>query len=161
MTYFAAGLVRSAGGWTGEELELKGIEDVDGVAELVRDLLPDDDSLGLLMVEENDEYVAIMRVEGDDDPRVFLSDARSAQSSDIAAALYDGAPPVVEDDEDDDSGKPQAEAVGDTALLADLGTSADDLLELCGEEGMLPGDIITALCERAGCLEVLEGLREG
>ena len=161
MSYFAAGLVRTAGGWTGEELDLKGIEDVDGVADLLRDLLPDEDGLALLMVEENDEYVAIMRVEGDDDPRVFLSDSRSAQSSDIAAALYDGAPPVVEDDEDEDSAKPQAEAVGDTALLADLGTSSDDLLELCGEEGMLPGDIITALCERAGCLDVLEGLREG
>ena len=164
MSYFAAGLVRSAGGWTGEEVDLKGVEDVDGVADLLRDLLPEDDrdAVGLLMVEENDEYVAIMRVEGDLDPRVFLSDSRSAQSSDIAAALYDGAPPVVEDDdEDSDSAKPQAEAVGDTTLLADLGTSADDLLELCGEEGMLPGDIITAICERAGALDVLEGLREG
>ena len=165
MSYFAAGLVRSAGGWTGEEVDLKGVEDVDGVADLLRDLLPEDDAkdaIALLMVEENDEYVAIMRVQGDLDPRVFLSDSRSPQSSDIAAALYDGAPPIVEEeDEDGDSAKPQAEAVGDTTLLADLGTSSDDLLELCGEEGMLPGDIITAICERAGALDVLEGLREG
>jgi hypothetical protein len=30
---------------------------------------------------------------------------------------------------------------------------------LCAEEGALPADVIAALCEAAGCLDVLEKLR--
>jgi hypothetical protein len=33
------------------------------------------------------------------------------------------------------------------------------LLALCAEEGALPADIIAAVCEAAGCLDVLEKLR--
>ncbi len=54
-----------------------------------------------------------------------------------------------------------AEPVGEAGLLTDLGTSADDLLALCAEEGRLPADVLTEVCERAGCLDVLEGLRDG
>ena len=45
-------------------------------------------------------------------------------------------------------------------MLADLGTPADDLLDLCAEEGLLPADVLTVLGERAGFLDVLDGLRE-
>ena len=51
--------------------------------------------------------------------------------------------------------------MGDADLLADLGTPSDELLRLCAEEGLLPADVMTELCERAGCGEALEGLREG
>jgi putative tRNA adenosine deaminase-associated protein len=159
--YFAAGLTRSAAGWRGEEVDLSDVEDLDAVTDLLRDLAGDDDDVVLLLVEENDEYLAIVRVESDGDPRVFLSDVRAVDTSDIAAAIYDGAPVATDDDEESDSGKSTAEAVGDAALLADLGTPEDDLLELCAEEGLLPADVLTTVCERAGCADVLDALREG
>ncbi len=68
----------------------------------------------------------------------------------------DGDAPVDEEDDEDEGTRPIAEPVGDAALLADLGTPADDLLALCAEEGLLPADVLTALCERAGCDDVLE-----
>jgi hypothetical protein len=33
------------------------------------------------------------------------------------------------------------------------------LIQLCAEEGALPSDVIASLCERAGCLDVLDELR--
>ncbi len=91
---------------------------------------------------------------------MFLSDRRAVANSEVAAMLWEDA--ELEDGEDDDEGtRAMAEPVGDTALLADLGTSAESLLELCAEEGLLPADVLTTLCERAGCDDVLEQLREG
>ena len=85
-------------------------------------------------------------------------------TSTLAERLFGDALPVVppdEDDEDDEdtAGRPDAEPVGDPELLADLGTPGDVLIELCAEEGALPSDVVAALCERAGCLDVLDELR--
>jgi len=67
-----------------------------------------------------------------------------------------------DDDEDEDDGRVLAgEPVGDAEVLSDLGTPAARLLKLSAEEGLLPGDVISALCESAGCLDPLETLRGG
>jgi hypothetical protein len=34
-------------------------------------------------------------------------------------------------------------------------------VHLCGEEGLLPADVITRICAKAGCADVLEEIREG
>ena len=65
-----------------------------------------------------------------------------------------------EEEDDDEGTRPVAEPVGDTDLLADLGTPGTQLVDLCAEEGLLPADVLTAVCERAGCADVLEELRE-
>lgn len=163
MSYFAAALARTEDGWTGSELDLGELEDIEALAEALRDLTADGDGPALLMVEEDDEYLAVVRVDGGstlDEPRVFLSDRRAVQGSDVAAMLWEVADEDEEDD-DEEGTRPVAEPVGDAALLADLGTPADRLLELCAEEGLLPGDVMLELCERAGCGDVFEGLREG
>jgi putative tRNA adenosine deaminase-associated protein len=163
VSYFAAALARTESGWTGSELDLADVEDLEQLADVLRDLAGDGEGPSLLLLEEDDEYVAVVRVDGGtgglDEPRVFLSDRRAVQGSDVAAMLWEL---DDDDDEDDDEGtKPVAEPVGDSALLTDLGTSSSELLRLCAEEGTLPADVITELCERAGCADVLEGLREG
>ncbi len=164
MSYFAAALARTAGGWSGSEVDLGEVEDLEALADLVRELVDDDDGTALVVLEEDDEYVALVRVEGGpgslDEPRVFLSDRRAVQASTVAAMLWEEPPPADGDDEDEGT-RPVAEPVGDAALLTDLGTSADELLDLCAEEGLLPDDILTAVCERAGCLDALERVREG
>lgn len=167
MSYFAVALARTEGGWTGEELDLAEVQDVEHLAELLRDLTGEGAGPALMLLEEDDEHLAIVRVDGGtgslDEPKVFLSDRRAVLASDVAQMLWeDTEPPAEEDDEDDDEGtRPIAEPVGDTAILNDLGTPADDLVQLCAEEGLLPADVLTALCERAGCVDVLESLREG
>lgn len=165
MPYFAAALARTAGGWTGEELDLSEVEDLEQLADLLRDLTGDGPGPALMLLDEDDEHLAVVRVDGGvgglDEPRVFLSDRRAVLASEVAAMLWEDVDvPVDEDDDEDEGTRPIAEPVGDTALLADLGTPADDLVALCAEEGLLPADVLTALCERAGCDDVLESLRE-
>ena len=162
MTYFAAAVVRTPDGWTGRELDLDDVEDIDGVADLLRDA--EDGGTVLFFLEEDDEYVAIVRVDGDADPRTFISDDRAVATSAHAALLMeDVAPPEdVDPDEDDDEGtRPDAEVAGDADIVASFGIPADTLVELCSTEGMLPADIVTAICEKAGCADVLDEIREG
>jgi putative tRNA adenosine deaminase-associated protein len=159
VSYFAAALARTPAGWTAEELDLDGLSDVDEVADRVRDVDGEAET-ALLLVEEDDEYVAILRVDADD-LRVFVSDAQAAQTYPVAGifagAVEEEPPPLPSDDEDEDS--PDSEPVGDADLLADLGTPRRDLIALVTHERTLPSDVISEVCERAGCLDELETLR--
>jgi putative tRNA adenosine deaminase-associated protein len=164
--YFAAALARTEGGWTGVELDLAEVEDLESLADLLRDLTGEGAGPALLLLEEDDEYFAVVRVDGGagslDEPRVFLSDRRAVLASSVAAMLWEDVDAPADDEEDDEeTARPLAEPVGEAGLLADLGTSANDLLGLSTEEGLLPADVLTTVCERAGCDDVLEQLREG
>jgi putative tRNA adenosine deaminase-associated protein len=165
VSHFAAALVRTEQGWSGSELDLDDVGDLEALADVLRDLVGDGGGPGLLLLEEDDEYLAVVRVDGGsgslDEPRVFLSDRRAAATSDIAGMLWEQEVPAPTEDEDEDSPPPVAEPVGDTSVLADLGTSPDELLRLCAEERLLPGDVLGELSERAGAGDVLEGLRDG
>jgi putative tRNA adenosine deaminase-associated protein len=170
--HFAAALSRRPSGWSGEELNLKDVEDLDGVIEEMR-RYGDEAELQLLFVEEDDEWFAVVRLDEDGDPRVFLSDGRALESSELGALIGEAAAvaepreePRLVDDEDEDEDEDEEDAVqtggdpvGDADLLSDLGTPARKLLDLSAAEGQLPADIISALCERAGCLEALDTLR--
>ncbi|HEU5035151.1 MAG TPA: tRNA adenosine deaminase-associated protein [Mycobacteriales bacterium] len=169
MPYFAAVLARDASGWSGEEVDLKGVDDLDGLVEEMRGVHDDAQTL-LLFVEEDDEWFAAVRVDGDSDPRVFLSDGRATATSELAALLAEAAEvaepidddaeePGAADEDEEEAVQPAGEPIGDADLLTDLGTPAARLLALCAEEGQLPADIVTALCERAGCGEALDALR--
>lgn len=173
MTYVASALARIDSAWFGDDVSLEDLEDLDGVVEMVREVIGDEADTGLLFVEEDDEWFAILRIDPDGDPRVFISDARVVASSEIAALLAEAAIEVPaadddeeaddeaedEDDEEDNAVLADGDPAGDTALMSDLGTPASKLLALCAEEGALPADVIAALCEAAGCLDVLEKLR--
>lgn len=161
MSYFAAALARTPAGWTAEELDLDGLTDVDAVADRVRDVDGEAET-ALLFVEEDDEYVAILRVDADD-LRVFVSDSQAAESYPVAGifagAVEEEPAPSDLDDEEEDEEPPDSEPVGDADLLADLGTPRRDLIALVTHERTLPSDVISEVCERAGCLDELETLR--
>jgi putative tRNA adenosine deaminase-associated protein len=171
VSYIATALARDAKGWVGDEILLDDIEDLDAMVELVRDVAGDDADVVLLAVEEDDEWVGVLRLDADDEPRVFVSDVRMLETSELAGVLGEAAvdrEPVDEadddddvaaDDDDDEGTRIDGEPVGDAGLLADLGTPAARLLALCAAESVLPGDIIAEVCEAAGCLDVLERLR--
>jgi len=174
VTYFAAALARRGAGWTGEEIDLGDVEDLDGVIESVREAVGDDAETALMLFEENDEWFGVVRIDDNGDPRVFVSDGRVIETSQVGGILGEAA--TVDDDDDaadlgddeergDDEEEEEAvraagDPIGDPELLSDLGVPGNRLLALCAEEGQLPADILSTLCESAGCLDTLEALRE-
>ncbi len=159
MPYFAAVLAQTPAGWVGRELDMTGVDDLDALADEMRDT---GDGTALLFLEENEEYLAIVRVDGDADPRTFISDDRAVGTSILAELIMQdiAAPEAVDEEEDEEESiKPEPEAVGDAEIVASFGISSHTLLELCAEEGYLPADIMTAICERAGCVDILEEVR--
>ncbi|HEY0870828.1 MAG TPA: tRNA adenosine deaminase-associated protein [Acidothermaceae bacterium] len=175
MSHFAALAAKTDDTWHSSEVELEGLADIDEVAEVMRDASVDDGPV-LLFVEQDDEWFAIVRVDGAGEPRTFISDARVVPGSELAALVFEEVPEdVVEElddaslDDDDDvdvdeeveepAARPDAEPRGATDVLADFGISAAQLLAMCAEEGMLPADVITAVCERLGCAEEIEVYR--
>lgn len=163
MSYVATVLARNTDGWTAQEVDLDDVEDVDGAVEVIRAVDETADA-AVLFVEEEDEYLAIVRVHADDieEAQVFLSDASAVENFALAALLMDGVDieQATIDEDDDDTSTPYGPVpAGDPGLLADLGTPEPVLLRLCSREGMLPFDVTAAICERAGCLGELEKLR--
>ena len=66
--------------------------------------------------------------------------------------------PPMSEDEDAPPAHDSA-PFGDAEIAEDLGTSAADLLGMCGHEGTLPIDVLVAVCEKAGCGEAFDDLR--
>lgn len=164
MANLAVALVRTRGGWKGSELSLEDVDDLDTLTDLMRELEGADSSPAVLcFVEEDDEWFAVVRLAGDDDPRVFLSDRRMTDQSDLAERLFADAmpipPPRDEEEDEEESVRPVSEPAGDVEILDDLQTSAEVLLELVAEEGLLPSDVVAAICERAGATDALEEVR--
>jgi putative tRNA adenosine deaminase-associated protein len=170
---FAAAVARGKNGWTASELDLSGVADIDEVVDRLRDAEPDAD-VALLFVEADDQYLVILRLDEGEDLRVFGSDSAFAEESRIGAMLLgeveapaleidDLAAPPADDEEDEEEGPtsdPDADPVGDAELLADLGITAHRLLSLCSSEGMLPSDVSAEICQRLGCADELDELRE-
>jgi putative tRNA adenosine deaminase-associated protein len=177
LAHFAALVARQRTRWSGADVDLADVEDIEDVTEVIKDSIEEDADPALLFVEENDEWFAIVRVDNLGDARVFISDVRAVVTSDLAAVLFQDQIPEPEldeieseldDDEDDGSSaaaeestslRPGAEPEGATDILVDLGVGPAQLLELCAEEGMLPADVIAALCELIGCADAVEVYR--
>lgn len=173
MSYFAAALARTAQGWHANDVDLDDVDGSDALAELLRKNA-DDDRTVLLLLEQEDHWFALVRVDGEEDPRVFVSDALTVRRSTFGDVLLpdddvdlDTLVPAYDeeeadqaaDDDDESETHPDAGPAGDVDLLADLGTPADDLEEMSGEDGLLPTDALARVAERLGCLDELEALR--
>lgn len=168
MAYTASALTRigtAPGRWRGDDLDLAPVPDLDGLVDLLREQA-DGVATTVLFLDENDEYLAIVRLDGDEDARMFISDRRALDGPGLAGRLL-GDDVITEaadvgdpgEDDEENGGRPEVEPGGDAALLADLGVEPGMLLELCAEEGMLPSDVVFAVCERLGCSDVLEQVR--
>lgn len=159
MSYFCALLIRSEDVWRGVDISLIDCESLDDLADMLRDETGD---VRLLLIEQDDEYAAIVRLGDDDDLQVFLSDGHSADAYPMAGILAEDLAEIGGDDLEDDEDAPPAHdsaPFGDAAVVEDLGTPASRLLEMCEHEGTLPVDLLLAVCEKAGCGEVFEDVR--
>jgi putative tRNA adenosine deaminase-associated protein len=182
VSYFAAAVVKDVDGWSAAKVSLAGAADVEDVADRMRDVEPVAE-ISLLFVEADETYLAILRLDYGEDLRIFGSDVAFAEESRLGALLLgDLAGPTEElasgildvadfGDEDTESDsdsdeEPEAPApavadpTGDVDLLTDLGLPATRLLELCGNDGMMPSDITAEVCQAIGCGDEVEELRE-
>ena len=149
MPYFTAVLARDGDKWFPRNVDVDALESLDDLADALRAREVGDAEPVLAFIEREDSWWAVVRVDGDEDPRVFVSDVAGA-----AASTYSE---LLEIEVDEDAG-PSGGCAGDFDLLMDLGTSPEDLQEMCDDE-MLPVDALAAVAEAGGFAEVLDSLR--
>ncbi|ARX84688.1 MULTISPECIES: tRNA adenosine deaminase-associated protein [Streptomyces] len=182
--YFAALLARTEDGWEASDTELDDVETLSDLTDLAREaaagITGADDDTVLVFIEQEDAWFGVVRVDGEEDPRIYVSDAAAAARSAYGEILLTdemlGRDPDDEDDaleslnldgtEDgesessDDSEGPDATGetvpsgpLGDRAILGDLGISEKELLALES------GDALNEIAEILGAAEVLETVR--
>ncbi|GHK03733.1 hypothetical protein SY2F82_55300 [Streptomyces sp. Y2F8-2] len=176
--YFAALLARTEDGWEASDTELDDVETLSDLADLAREASADDDTV-LVLIEQEDAWFGVVRVDGEDDPRIYVSDAAAAARSSYGEILLtdellgrepgddgpdldsldldgteDGEP---EDADDEDATGTDAAVphgpVGDSEILDDLGVSEKELRALDAD------DALNAIAEALGASEVLETVR--
>ncbi len=150
MAYFTAVLLRDGDKWSSRDVDLDDLSDLGELADRLR-LIEAGDEPVLVMIEREDAWWAVVRVDGDEDPRVFVSDATGAPASPYGRFLDT---PSTTGDEAATEGA----CGGDFDVLADLGTSPDDLREMCEDE-TVPMDALAAVAEAGGFAELLDSLR--
>ncbi|MFI0354324.1 hypothetical protein [Actinomadura sp. 9N407] len=145
MSFFAAVFAQTQQGWVGTEAVLAEVEGIDDVADLMREAAVE--SYGdpvLLLIEEDDDWFAVLRLDGESEPQAFVSTIREDGMSSLFHQLVGEIP-------DGDAG-------GDPALLEDLGVAGERLSEL-GDRA-LPGDALLTVAELAGFGEEFDRLRD-
>ncbi|MFE4665963.1 hypothetical protein ACFRI7_10490 [Streptomyces sp. NPDC056716] len=174
--YFAALLARTEDGWEASDTELDDVETLSDLADLAREAAPDEDTV-LVLIEQEDAWFGVVRFDGEDDARIYVSDAVAAARSsygeilltdellgrdpddpgdDLDALDLDGTEDGENenDDTDDAAGDDSLPhgPVGDRAILDDLGVSEKELLSLSG-------DAVGEIADALGASEVLETVR--
>ncbi|MFF0588683.1 hypothetical protein ACFYWD_22260 [Streptomyces sp. NPDC003781] len=179
--YFAALLARTEDGWEASDTELDDVETLSDLADLAREASPDEDTV-LVLIEQEDAWFGVVRVDGEEDPRIYVSDAAAAARSsygeilltdellgrepgddgdDLDALDLDGTEDGESDDEDGGDGADAAAGagesvphgpVGDAEVLDDLGVSEKELRAMSG-------DAVGEIAEALGALDVLETVR--
>ncbi|MGW1427762.1 tRNA adenosine deaminase-associated protein [Streptomyces sp. NPDC002431] len=84
--YFAALLARTEDGWEASDTELDDVETLSDLTDLARDASVDEDTV-LVFIEQEDAWFGVVRVDGEDDPRIFVSDATAAARSSYGEIL--------------------------------------------------------------------------
>jgi putative tRNA adenosine deaminase-associated protein len=155
VAYFAAVLVRTEEQWEAQEVDLDDVEDLEAISELARASSADEEPV-LVLLEQEDTWFAVVRVDGEEDPRIYVSDAAAVARSAYGDTLLTA--DVLGHDPDDDEEAPPPGPAGDDTVLADLGVDADELADL-GGGGRLPADALIVIAERLGCADELETVR--
>nr|WP_202502404.1 hypothetical protein [Streptomyces sp. SID5785] len=178
-------LARTEDGWEASDTELDDVETLSDLSDLAREAAAEagaEDDTVLVFIEQEDAWFGVVRLDGEDDPRIYISDAAAAARSSYGEILLTdellGKDPDDAEDELDaldldgtEDGEPDASAggededessgdefvppgpLGDPALLADLGVSDKDLL------GLHVGDALSEIADVLGAAEVLETVR--
>jgi putative tRNA adenosine deaminase-associated protein len=178
--YFAALLARTDDGWQASDTELDNVETLTDLADLARAAVGDEETV-LVCIEQDGAWFGVVRVDGEEDPRVFVSDAAAAMRSaygeillsdellgrepeDLAAleqlvdldGTEDGEPDSADPDGADDASAAEhvpPGPLGDAELLSDFGMDPTAVLSLTAE------DALTEIADTLGCTDMLEAVR--
>ncbi|MER7700965.1 MULTISPECIES: hypothetical protein [unclassified Streptomyces] len=183
--YFAALLARTEDGWEASDTELDDVETLSDLTDLARDASVDEDTV-LVYIEQEDAWFGVVRVDGEEDPRIYVSDASAAARSSYGEILLTdemlGREPGAEDEiaaleelvdldgtEDGEPGRPAPAAVDPdddgpdpdavpAGPIGELGVLAD--LGMSEKELLtLQTDALAEIAEAVGATEVLESVR--
>ncbi|MFF7158070.1 hypothetical protein [Streptomyces sp. NPDC008139] len=178
--YFAALLARTEDGWQASEPDLDDVETLADLSDLAR-AAGDEEETVLVFIEQEDAWFGVIRVDGEEDPRIYVSDAAAAARSSYGEILLtdevlgrdpedldelvdlDGTEDGEDDETEDAVAGPSEDHVptgplGETDILTDLGMSTRELLALSGD-GALTGEALGEIAEALGCGDVLEAVR--
>ncbi|WP_327704047.1 hypothetical protein [Streptomyces decoyicus] len=180
--YFAALLARTEDGWEASDTELDDVETLTDLADLAREAAVDDDTV-VAFIEQEGAWFGVVRVDGEEDPRVFLSNAAAAARSSYGAMLADELLGRDDDDAADDLDSLDLDGTEDGEPESDNNVDDDDPLEAVnGSDGpprgplgdaalladlgvsekellALDGDALSTIADSLGCTEVLEAVR--
>lgn len=87
--YFAALLARTEDGWEASDTELDDVETLSDLTDLAREATAgsaEDDTV-LVFIEQEDAWFGVVRVDGEEDPRIYVSDAAAAARSSYGEIL--------------------------------------------------------------------------
>jgi putative tRNA adenosine deaminase-associated protein len=187
VSYFAAAFSRSSeSDWQGFDVDLDDVELLEDLADAVHETVEEadaDDETVVLLLEQPDEWFAVVRLDADEEPRVFVSDAQAALRHalgevllpDLALSIDEDLDVLAEsgttDEYEDESSSAREVAdpltrqsapvgpVGDAELLQDLGMGAPELEMLTQPGEVKPGEALTVIAEHLGFVDVLEAVR--
>ncbi|WP_406452580.1 hypothetical protein OG782_19210 [Streptomyces sp. NBC_00876] len=84
--YFAALLARTEDGWEASDTELDDVETLSDLTDLAREASVDEDTV-LVFIEQEDAWFGVVRVDGEEDPRIYISNASAAARSSYGEIL--------------------------------------------------------------------------
>nr|WP_202453919.1 hypothetical protein [Streptomyces sp. SID4913] len=178
-------LARTEDGWEASDTELDDVETLSDLTDLAREASVDEDTV-LVFIEQEDAWFGVVRVDGEEDPRIYISDASAAARSsygeilltdellgrepgaeDTIAALEelvgldgteDGEPNTADNNNDDDDEDGPGAGVVPAGPLGDTGVLSDLGLPEA-ELLMLRTDALAEIADALGAAEVLETVR--
>lgn len=153
------------------------------LADLAREASPDEDTV-LVLIEQEDAWFGVVRVDGEEDPRIYVSDAAAAARSsygeilltdellgrepdddgdDLDALDLDGTEDGESDDEEDEDGGGSDAAAGSGEAVPHGPVGDAEVLDDLGvsekELRSMSGDAVGEIAEALGALDVLETVR--
>ncbi|MEV6955369.1 hypothetical protein [Streptomyces sp. NPDC051183] len=182
--YFAALLARTEDGWEASDMELDDVESLSDLIDLARAAAVDDDTV-VALIEQEDAWFGVVRVDGEEDPRYFVSNASAASRSSYGSMLTDellgsdeeddeldeldldgtedgeAAPIASFTDEEDDDEDEEAGSGAEPVPAGPLGDPRllDDLGVSHKQLMTLDGDALSEIAESLGATDVLEAVR--
>jgi putative tRNA adenosine deaminase-associated protein len=130
---------RDEGDWQVQELPVRALDDVDGIARELRRYPGENGALALIAVDE--DFVLLVRVLGEQ-VRVLLSDASAATDWALARSAVRHLGVRVEEDEE--------EPAGDLGIVADMGFTAADMGALLDDHDLYPDEVLGEIAGRLG-----------
>ncbi len=177
MAYFTAVISRAGASWRARDLEVDDANTLEELTDSLRAVAVGDQPV-IAVIEHEDEWFALVRVDGDDEPRLFVSDLYAASHSRYGPLLAPAADVDSDDDladtdtegdtDGDGDGEGEGKAddepkvaawAGETDLLEDLGVSGRTLRKLVEENSDDPGTVLAEVGETVGFVELLDTLR--